>query len=135
MIWPKAHQRVASYKSLAFQLWVVALALAIAVTTKSLVHTTVSVECQMGIAVVSLFACLIQFSTGKWIGRQYGDRISAGQALGQKNTVFAIWLGYTFLTPVTAIAGGFYSIWHNVINSWQLYKKENEVRDDVPEQP
>ena len=33
-----------------------------------------------------------------------------------------IWLGYTFLSPITATAGGFYSVWHNVVNSWQLYK-------------
>jgi BASS family bile acid:Na+ symporter len=40
--------------------------------------------------------------------------------MGQKNTVFAIWLGYTFMTPETAIVGGLYSIWHNIYNSWQL---------------
>ena len=125
-ILPSFHQYITQFKSLAFDLWVVALALAIAVTTKSLVHTTVSVACQIGIAVISFIACILQFGVGKWIGRHYDETISAGQALGQKNTVFAIWLGYTFLTPVTAIAGGFYSIWHNVINSWQLYQKEKE---------
>ena len=45
------------------------------------------------------------------------------QSLGQKNTVFAIWMGYTFFTPVTAVAGGFYSVWHNIVNSWQLYRQ------------
>ena len=50
-----------------------------------------------------------------------GEIIAGGQALGQKNTVFAIWFAYTFLTPVTAIAGGFYSLWHNLVNTWQLY--------------
>ena len=49
----------------------------------------------------------------------------AGQSLGQKNTVFAIWMGYTFMTPETAIVGGLYSIWHNIYNSWQLYRAEN----------
>lgn len=127
-IWPSLRQRIAARKNLAFQLWVVSLALAIAVTTRSLVHTTVSLSCQIGIAAVSLAACLLQFGLGKRVGRRYGDTISAGQALGQKNTVFAIWLGYTFLTPVTAIAGGFYSIWHNLINSWQLYRKGKETQ-------
>ena len=47
-------------------------------------------------------------------------KITSGQSLGQKNTVFAIWLGYTFMTPETAIVGGLYSIWHNIYNSWQL---------------
>jgi BASS family bile acid:Na+ symporter len=47
-------------------------------------------------------------------------KITSGQSLGQKNTVLAIWLGYTFMTPETAIVGGLYSIWHNIYNSWQL---------------
>lgn len=124
---PSLHRRITSVKNLAFHLWVVSLALAIAVTTQSIVHTTVSLACQAGIAAVSLVSCLLQFGLGKYFGRRYGESISAGQALGQKNTVFAIWLGYTFLTPVTAIVGGFYSIWHNLINSWQLYRKNQET--------
>ncbi len=44
--------------------------------------------------------------------------------IGQKNTVFAIWMGYTFLTPETSIVGGFYSIWHNIYNSWQIHRHE-----------
>ena len=32
-------------------------------------------------------------------------------------------MAYTFLTPITAIAGGFYSVWHNIFNSYQLYRK------------
>ena len=46
-----------------------------------------------------------------------------GQSLGQKNTVFAIWMGYTFMEPIVSVAGGFYSIWHNLYNSWQLHRQ------------
>ena len=53
--------------------------------------------------------------------------LTAGQALGQKNTVFAIWMGYTFMDPVTSVAGGFYSIWHNCFNTWQLYRRRKEL--------
>lgn len=123
---PRFHALILRAKDLAFYLWAVSLALAIGVSVKSLVHTTVSVWCQVGIAVASLVACLAQFAFGKYVGTKEGERISAGQACGQKNTVFAIWLGYTFMDPVTALAGGFYSIWHNVINSYQLYKKRKQ---------
>jgi BASS family bile acid:Na+ symporter len=75
-----------------------------------------------GIAVVSLICCLVQFAVGRRIGARYGEVIAAGQSLGQKNTVFAIWFAYTFLTPVTAIAGGFYSVWHNLVNTYQLQR-------------
>ena len=103
-------------------MWTIALALAISVTTRTIVHTTLPITYQIGIAIVSLVCCVFQFAAGKAVGRHYNDMITAGQALGQKNTVFAIWLGFTFFTPITSIAGGFYSIWHNVINSYQLYK-------------
>lgn len=124
---PSITSRLASYKDLPFHLWAIALALALAVTTRSLINSQVSVGVAAGVAVASLLACIIQFGMGRMAGSKYGDPISAAQSCGQKNTVFAIWMGYTFLTPVTSLAGGFYSIWHNVYNSWQLaqMKKKN----------
>ncbi len=119
---PRFHAEILRHKDLAFYLWVMSLSLAITVSTRSIVHTTASLGCLFGIALVSLAACLVQFAFGRRIGALHGDTIAGGQALGQKNTVFIIWLGYTYLTPVTAIAGGFYSIWHNTINSLQLYR-------------
>jgi len=113
-------------KDLSFYLWAIALAIAIAVTVKAIVHSDMPVSCEIGIAAVSLACCIFQFAAGKLIGRNYGERTEGGQALGQKNTVFIIWMGYTFLSPITAVAGGFYSVWHNVINSYQLYKKRKE---------
>jgi len=114
------------YKDLSFYLWAVALAIAIAVTVKAIVHSNMPVVYEIGIALVSLVCCLMQFALGKRIGRCYGEQIEGGQALGQKNTVFIIWMGYTFLSPITAVAGGFYSVWHNVINSYQLYQKRKK---------
>lgn len=110
-------------KDLSFYLWAVALAIAIAVTVKAIVHSNMPVSYEIGIALVSLVCCLFQFAAGKRIGKNYGELIEGGQALGQKNTVFIIWMGYTFLSPITAVAGGFYSVWHNIINSYQLYQK------------
>lgn len=119
---PKLHARLAGMQNVSFYMWAVALMLAIALTVKSIVHSEVAVWYQIGLAVVSFLCCIAQFYFGKRIGNCYGDSISAGQALGQKNTVFAIWLGYTFFTPVTSIAAGFYSVWHNIVNSYQLYR-------------
>mgnify|MGYP003219745592 FL=1 len=123
---PKLHAFIGKYHGLSFYLWAVALTLAIAVTVKSIVHSDVSIWYQVGLAVISCIACFLQFYVGKKVGSKYDDTISAGQALGQKNTVLAIWMGYTFFTPVTAVAAGFYSVWHNVFNSYQLYLKRKE---------
>lgn len=119
---PKWADALTRFPDLPFYIWAFSLALAIAVTTGSLVHSTLSPGTEAGLVLVSLACCAVQFWLGRKIGHIYGDKITAGQSLGQKNTVLAIWMGYTFFTPVTAIAGGFYSIWHNAVNSWQLYR-------------
>ena len=126
VVLPGWHKKLVGIKDLAFYMWAVALAIAIAVTTRALVHSQTPWIYEIAIAVASLAFCLFQFYVGKRIGDHYSDRISAGQALGQKSTVLAIWMGYTFLSPITALAGGFYSVWHNTVNSYQLYKKKQE---------
>ena len=120
---PPLHRKLIGMKDLAFYLWAVALAIAIAVTVREIIHSRVAFIYAAGIGGISLLACLLQFGLGWKAGEKYGERVTAGQALGQKNTVFAIWMGYTFLTPVTSLAGGFYSIWHNTMNSYQLYQR------------
>ena len=123
---PRFTSMVAAVPDLAFYLWAISLMLAIAVSVKELVNSRASLFLIVGIAVASAIACTLQFAFGRMVGRRYNDPVSAAQACGQKNTVLAIWLGYSFFSPVTAIAGGFYSIWHNVYNSWQLARRKNE---------
>lgn len=124
---PRLHNMfVTSGRNLPFYLWLIALSLAIAMTARAIAHTDISWVVMMGIAVVSLVCCLVQFAIGRAVAEHWGERITGGQALGQKNTVFAIWFAYTFLTPVTAIAGGFYSLWHNIVNTRQLYKHNHK---------
>ncbi|MBQ0058224.1 MAG: transporter [Bacteroidales bacterium] len=122
------HRWLLRFKDLAFYVWAISLSLAIAVTVRSIVHSSVGVLTPAGLALISCVCCLVQFYVGKRIGSRYGivERITAGQAFGQKNTVFVIWMGQVFLNPVTSVVGGFYSVWHNIINSWQLYRKQKE---------
>lgn len=128
--WPKATEWLSRKRDLPFYLWAVSLSLAIAMSTRSIVHTDCHWHYLLAIAVASLLTCIIQFGFGRWTGRHHHDTITAGQACGQKNTVLIIWMGYTFMSPVTSIAGGFYSIWHNLYNSWQLMKREDEKPRD-----
>ena len=126
-ILPGAHKLlVTKGRNLPFYLWLVALSLAIAMTTRAIAHSDLSIWVMAGIALVSLVCCVLQFAFGRYVGRRNGEVIAGGQSLGQKNTVFAIWFACTFLTPVTAIAGGFYSLWHNLVNTWQLYKHNHK---------
>lgn len=120
---PAFHRWILHFNDFALYLWAVSLPLAIAVTTRAIVKSGIPVGYMAGMAGVSLLCCILQFWAGRRIGAKRGSSITAGQALGQKNTVFAIWMAYTFMTPVTSIAGGFYSLWHNLFNSWQLYRQ------------
>lgn len=123
---PGLHSLILGWKDAAFDIWAVSLCLAILMTVRAIWHSGTTFTILLGIAAVSLASCIFQFRAGKRIGRIYNDEITAGQSLGQKNTVFAIWTGYTFMDPVSAVAGGFYSIWHNIFNSWQLYRKQQK---------
>ena len=131
---PRFHRWLMGFQELAFYLWTVALTLAIAMTTKAIVNSDISAGLILSMALVSLACCVFNFASGRTIGSRYRSRkgrqldmgevnkVTAGQSIGQKNTVFVIWLAYTFMTPETSIVGGLYSIWHNVYNSWQLYR-------------
>lgn len=125
------HRWLLKFKDLSFYVWAVSLSLAIAVTVRSIVHSSVSVWYLVGLAFITMLCCLLEFALGRWIGGRYGEveKITAGQAFGQKNTVFVIWMGQVFLNPVTSVVGGFYSVVHNVVNSYQLYRarKENTI--------
>lgn len=129
---PHLRDKLAAKADWSFNLWIVALALALAVTTHSVVRTHVSIWIQIGLVAVSFLTCILQFALGRKIGRKYGDAVTGGQSLGQKNTVFAIWMGYTFFTPITALVGGFYSIWHNLFNSYQLYHHNHPHSGTLP---
>ena len=123
---PPVHRFLVGLKDMAFYLWAVALIIVMGQTTKSVVEGDTSIGEEFLIAFFALVVCCLQFWAGKNIGGLYSDRISGGQALGQKNTVLAIWMACTYLNPVSAIAPGSYVVWQNIINSWQLWKKRKK---------
>lgn len=120
---PGVHRFLLAFRDAAFYLWAVALAIVSGQTVRSLVHSTAPLSVELLIAGSALVACCVQFFLGKQIGGHYRERISGGQALGQKNTVLAIWMAYTYLNPLSSVGPGSYVLWQNIINSWQLWKK------------
>lgn len=131
---PPVHHFLLNLHDMAFYLWAVALAIVTGQTVKSLMNSEAEVGVEIWLALAGLITCAVQFYLGKRIGTKYNDRISAGQALGQKNTVLAIWMAYTYLNPLASVAPGSYVLWQNIFNSWQLWKKrkkENVIHDFV----
>jgi BASS family bile acid:Na+ symporter len=117
------HRWLMEHSGMAFYIWSFALALVMGQTARSLINSDASAWL---VALGGLFTCVVQFLAGKRIGSAYNDRISAGQALGQKNTVLAIWMASAYLHPLATIAPGSYVLWQNIINSYQLWKKRRK---------
>lgn len=119
---PGLQRWLARYTGWAFYVWGICLMLAMYLATHSLLSSGTSIWTAFLIAAVAMLSCVLQFWLGRSLTRRQGDaeRITAGQVLGQKNTGFLIWLGLGFMTPVTSVVGGFYALWQNLINSWEL---------------
>jgi BASS family bile acid:Na+ symporter len=126
---PKVHAKLLSVHELAFYLWAVSLAIVTACIIDSLVEDGGDGLTEIYVALAGLVVCCLQFFLGKNIGGIYNDRISGGQALGQKNTILAIWMAHAYLNPISSIGPGSYVLWQNIINSWQLWKKRK--RDEA----
>ena len=117
------HTFLVKYSGMAYYIWAIALSIVTAQTIYHISMSNASVYSKLGVACAGLITCIIQFALGKYIGSKYDNRISAGQALGQKNTILSIWLASTYLIPLSSLAPGSYVLWQNIFNSWQLYRK------------
>ena len=118
---PKVNEAVRRVNILGFYLWACALLLTLGQTIDFIfLHGQSNWSNIVWLGVLSLLFCIIQFATGRLIGRRYGNRIGGGQLLGQKNTAFGIWMANTFLNPLASVFLAFYSIYQNVFNAWQM---------------
>ena len=130
-----------------FYLWVASITVLTAVVTETTISNyQLQITNILILLVSSFFACLLQFGLGKLIGyylpapskgKDYEDvlinpaaapktmagvsSITAGQALGQKNTSLGVWMAQTYLHPLAALGAAAYIIWQNLFNSVQLF--------------
>lgn len=121
---PKAAHRIHRYQPVSFYLWLAALCIVTARIANFIVDQNgLTWGKGLMLAGTAMVICVVQFVTGRYIGRRYGDVAAGGQALGQKNTILAIWLAQTYLNPVSSIAPASYVLWQTIINSYQLWRK------------
>lgn len=126
---PKIYGKLMSLQEFAFYIWVVALAIVSSQIFESLAGNPGDLFIKIMMGAAGFIACAFQFFIGKRIGSKYGDRISAGQALGQKNTILAIWMAQTYLNPLSSVGPGSYVLWQNLINSLQLWRKQHRKKE------
>ena len=114
------HRWILSINDLSFYLWGLSLMIVTGITVKNIVHAETSAHFIVVIAIMVLLLCLVQFAVGRYVGHFFHRTQEAGQALGQKNTAFAIWIAYTYLNPLSSVGPGCYILWQNLINSIEL---------------
>ena len=124
----KFYQWVISVSNLSFYLWGCSLLIVSGTTVKNIVHAEVAASFLLLIAILALALCLIQFAIGRYIGHFFCSTINAGQALGQKNTAFAIWIAYTYLNPLSTVGPGCYILWQNIINSVEIWQHDHAIK-------
>ncbi len=122
----RLHRWLVSLKDLGFYLWGCSLSIVTGTTVKNIVHADTTVSFLLLIAFLCLILCLLQFAVGRGLGHSVHRTQEAGQALGQKNTAFAIWIASTYLNPLSSVGPGCYILWQNIVNSIELWQKEHQ---------
>jgi BASS family bile acid:Na+ symporter len=124
LIIPRLSNFLLKLKNLPFLIWIILILITSAKSTDFILHSGIQPIKIAVIALISLIICAVNFTIGKLIGGKQFSR-EASQSLGQKNTMFTIWVSLTFLTPIVALGPIFYIIYHNLYNSYQLMKNDN----------
>ena len=123
---PTAHEFLKKYSGVSFYIWAASILILMGRTVKSIVEKPENYHIDILMGIAALIICIVLFTVGKIIGTKFDERISCGQSIGQKNTIFSIWVAGTYLDPLSALCSGFYIIFQNLFNSWQLDKKRHE---------
>ena len=122
----RLHARIIAVRDLSYYLWACSLLIVTGTTVKNIVNAQASIWMLLSIALLGLIVCIVQFAVGRFIGHYFNHIQEAGQALGQKNTAFAIWLSSVYLNPLSSVGPGCYILWQNIINSVEIWQKRKE---------
>lgn len=122
----RLHQKIISIRDLSYYLWACSLMIVTGTTVKNIVNADTTVILLFAIALLGLVMCVVQFAVGRFIGHYFNHTQESGQALGQKNTAFAIWMAYTYLNPLSSVGPGCYILWQNIINSIEIWDKRRQ---------
>ena len=128
---PSVHKYITGHQQISFYMWAVSLFIIVGSCVSFTINNWQDSELVNFILLVfgALAVCVMQFFVGRKMGHRWGDAVSAGQSLGQKNTVLAVWMALTYMNPIASVAPAAYIAWQNIINSWQLmrYARNHKV--------
>ena len=128
-VMPKTAKWIGDHSQISFYMWLLSLIVIIGRTTAFIIDLHgADLSAEGWLACAARVICLAEFKAGRALGRRYGDPAAGGQSLGQKNTVLAVWMAQAFLNPISSISPTAYIVWQNIVNSYQIYRKDHEKR-------
>ncbi len=124
---PGLHQILTEFGAkISFSLWIFILIIQSARIFYGIYKLSDSTLALVLMCVIGFVFTLLLFFIGQIVGSLENQRISAGQGLGQKNTVFGIWVSMLYLSPLVAIVPGSYLLWQNLFNAVQMIFRERD---------
>lgn len=118
---------IIKYSGISFYFWVVTVAIVIARTVDFVVmHGSEDYLTEIVLVAVSFVLCILQFHIGRRVGAKMGDAVAGGQSLGQKNAALMIWMVQNYLNPLASVACASYVVWQNIVNSYQMWRKQKK---------
>lgn len=128
---PRVHRIIISNKDLSFYLWGVLLLVISGATMRNIMNSGTTLWFILLVAFASLAITFVQFAIGRYVGRFFHATTEMGQAMGQKNTAFAIWVSGAYLHPLSAVGPGFYILWQNMFNSLEIWLHERNKKSET----
>lgn len=121
-IYPRAKEWPKRTGTASFLAWCAVLVIIVGKASDFLRHQTeIPPSSTWLVALLSAGICALNFALGRVIGGKEFAR-EASQSLGQKNTSFTIYIALTYSNPLVSLGPTCYVLWHNLWNSWQLYR-------------
>ncbi len=129
---PRVKSKIEALHGWSFYLWALALTIVVGKTVSFVMKQSASnYTIEIAMAACTFVICIGQFIAGRKIGSRYGKTVTGGQGLGQKNTVLTIWMALSYLDPISSIGPGAYVLWQNMVNSYQLWRKQRQSQSST----
>lgn len=119
------HRFILSIRDFGFYMWCLSIMIVSGTTVRNIVHADASSAFLCLIALTTGLVCLLQFGSGRLLGKAFQRQAEIGQAIGQKNTAFAIWAAATYLHPLACVGPGCYILWQNATNAFLIARAES----------
>lgn len=123
---PKISNHLTRFKDMGFYFWLLVCFLAVSKASFFIQSSKVDIKTIFLIGGLSAIICLLNFNIGRIFSKKEMS-LEMSQTLGQKNTTFVIWIGFTYFNPLITLGPIFYLIWHNLYNSYQLAMQNKKI--------